>query len=115
MKIMPGNCNVQPNIRSSPSLRPISEYLRNYDFGKMGKTGETTCTGGGRSLPQDHQVLKPGIIKNKYHFRLGIVTSAMPSMQNKFIRAGPLNLSSGMGNFEKVWSASGQHKIQYME
>jgi hypothetical protein len=115
MKVMPGKCNVQPNTHSSPSLRPISKYSRNYDFGKMGKTCETTCTGGGSYLPQDHQVLKSGIIKNKYNFRLGTVTSAMPSMQNKFIRAGPLNLSFGLGNFEKVWSEIGQHEIQYME
>jgi hypothetical protein len=112
---MPGECNVQPNTQYSPSLRPISKYSQNYDFGKMEKTCETTCTGGGRSLPQDHQVLKSGIIENKYHFRPGIVTSAMPSMQNKFIRAGPLNISSCVVSFEKVWSAIGQYEIQYME
>ena len=102
MKIMAGKCDVKPNIKSSPSLRPISTNSQGYEFGKMGKTCETTCTGGGRSLPQDHQVPMSEIIKNKYNFRLGIVTSAIPSMQNTFIRAGMLNLSCGVGNFGKI-------------
>jgi hypothetical protein len=51
----------------------------------------------------------------KYNFRLGIVTFAMPSMENKFISADPLNLSCGVGNFEKVRSAIWQHEIPYLE
>jgi len=81
----------------------------------MAKAYETTCTGGGRSLPQNHQVPMSGIIKNKYNFRLGIVTSAMPYMQNTFIRAGLLNLPCGVGNLKKIWSASGQHEVQYIQ
>jgi len=99
---MSGKCNVQPNINSSPSLRPISTNSQSYDFGKMMKTCETTCTGGGRSLPINHQVPMSGIIKNKCNFRLGIVTSAMPSMKNTFIRVGLLNLSCGVGNLKNM-------------
>jgi len=68
----------------------------------MAKACETTCTGGGRSLPQNHQVPMSGILQNKYNFRLGIVTSGMPSMQNTFIRAGLLNLPRGVGNLKNM-------------
>ena len=68
----------------------------------MGKACETPCNGGGRSLPQNHQVPMSGIRKNKYNFRPGIVTSAMPCMQNTFIRTGLLNLPCGVSNLKNM-------------